>query len=53
MVTQPARGQINRDDDFLPGPVRAENFVSRDRFDRAVRPVPHIISIYIYIYIYM
>ena len=49
MVAQPARGQINKDDDFFPGPVRAENFVSRDRFGR---PVPHSISYVGYIYIY-
>ena len=37
-VANPARGQLNRENDHFPIPVRAcENLVSRDRFGR---PVP-------------
>ena len=45
MVAKPARGQLNRDNDSFPGPVRAENLVARDRFGR---PVPHIYNTHIY-----
>ena len=36
-VASPARGQLNRKNEYLPVRVRAENFVSRDGFDS---PVP-------------
>ena len=37
MVANPARGQLNRENDYFPIPVRPENVVSRDGFGR---PVP-------------
>ena len=36
-VANPARGQLNRQNEYFPVPVRAENLASRDGFDS---PVP-------------
>ena len=39
-VINPARGQLNRENEFLPVPVRAENLVSRDGFGSPVLRQP-------------
>ena len=36
-VANPPRGQLNRENEYFPVPVRAWEFVSRDGFSR---PVP-------------
>ena len=42
-VVNPARGQLNRENEFFPVPVRASEFASRDRFSSSVpRQLAHL-----------
>ena len=42
-VANPARDQLDRENEYSPVPVRAENSVSRDRFGRPVPRQPGLI----------
>ena len=51
-VANPARGPLNRENEYFPSPFAPENLVSRDEFGRSVplQPVHHVVFIWSHIY---